>query len=274
MKITICSDLHLEFGEFSLADAPQADVLVLAGDIFIAFELTYLHNFSGATATGMERAKRYCNFINECCRLYKHVIFLMGNHEHYHGEFSSSAVIIQETFDYIDNFHFLENDLIKIDGTVFLGSTFWTNINDENPKTINTIYKGMKDYQRIMFEDDRGMRGFLPEDTIKEHRASLAFIKSTVRDYADQKIVIATHHAPSKQSSHPRRNSDDPLNAAYSSDLDSFILANPQIKCWIHGHTHQCHNYHIGETNILCNPRGYLGSEPMAMQFEWLVIDV
>ena len=35
MKITVCSDLHLELGEFKLIDAPEADVLVLAGDIFI-----------------------------------------------------------------------------------------------------------------------------------------------------------------------------------------------------------------------------------------------
>jgi hypothetical protein len=66
MKITFCSDLHLEFGEFSLVDAPEADVLVLAGDIFIAFELTYLNNLSGSTITGLERAKRYFNFISKC----------------------------------------------------------------------------------------------------------------------------------------------------------------------------------------------------------------
>lgn len=38
--------------------------------------------------------------------------------------------------------------------------------------------------------------------------------------------------------------------------------------------THKRHNYHIGKTNIICNPRGYLGVEPMAMQFEWSVVDV
>ena len=78
MKITICSDLHLEFGDFSLTDAPQADVLVLAGDIFIAFELTYLNNLSGSTISGLEHAKRYFNFITKCCCLYKHVIFFNG----------------------------------------------------------------------------------------------------------------------------------------------------------------------------------------------------
>jgi Icc-related predicted phosphoesterase len=273
MKITVCSDLHLELGDFSLIDAPEADVLVLAGDIFIAFELTYLNNFSGATITGLERARRYFDFITKCCRLYKHVIFLMGNHEHYHGEFNSTARIIKDTFD-LENFHFLENDLVEIDGTVFLGCSLWTNMNNEDPQTIDAIYEELNDYQRIMFDDGLGIRDFEPEDTIEEHRKSLTFLKKALHDYANQKVVVVTHHAPSKQSSHPRRNSDDVVNAAYSSDLNSFILAHPQIQYWIHGHTHKRHDYSIGETNIICNPRGYLGAEPAAMQFEWLVIEV
>ena len=67
MKITICSDLHLELGEFPLIDAPEADVLVLAGDIFIAFELTYLNNLSGSTITGLEHAKCYFKEKNRPC---------------------------------------------------------------------------------------------------------------------------------------------------------------------------------------------------------------
>jgi predicted NBD/HSP70 family sugar kinase len=29
------------------------------------------------------------------------------------------------------------------------------------------------------------------------------------------------------------------------------------IKCWVHGHTHSTHDYMIGNTRVLCNPRGY-----------------
>ena len=274
MKITICSDLHLEFGDFSLTDAPQADVLVLAGDIFIAFELTYLNNLSGSTISGLERAKRYFNFITKCCCLYKHVIFLMGNHEHYHGEFNSTAQIIKDTFDHIENFHFLENNVIEIDDTVFLGCTLWTNMDDEDPQTVEEIHKKLNDYQRITFDDEFGIRNFEPEDTIEEHRKSLTFLKKTVRDYPNQKVVVVTHHAPSKRSNHPKRDLSDLVNAAYSSDLDSFILAHPQIQYWIHGHTHKRYNYRVGETKIVCNPRGYLGIESLASKFQWLVVEV
>ena len=30
---------------------------------------------------------------------------------------------------------------------------------------------------------------------------------------------------------------------------------------WIHGHTHESFDYHIGKTRIVCNPRGYASIE-------------
>jgi Icc-related predicted phosphoesterase len=119
-----------------------------------------------------------------------------------------------------------------------------------------------------------GIRDFEPKDAIEEYRKSLTFLKNAVHDYANQNLIVVTHHVPSKLSTHPKMDFSDLLNGAYSSDLDSFIEAHPQIKFWIHGHTHKSHNYMISNTNIICNPRGYLGAEPMAIQFEWLVIEV
>ena len=39
MKIAICSDLHLEFGDLDLYNEENADVLILGGDIFVAEDL-------------------------------------------------------------------------------------------------------------------------------------------------------------------------------------------------------------------------------------------
>jgi len=47
------------------------------------------------------------------------------------------------------------------------------------------------------------------------------------------------------------------MNGAYHSDLSNIMLDNPQIKLWTHGHTHNCFDYVIGETRVVCNPRGY-----------------
>lgn len=74
MKITLRSDLHLDFGDFSLIDTPEADVMVLASDIFVASELQALM----AELTGIwneDRAKLYFDFITICFDLYENVIF-------------------------------------------------------------------------------------------------------------------------------------------------------------------------------------------------------
>lgn len=47
------------------------------------------------------------------------------------------------------------------------------------------------------------------------------------------------------------------MNGGYASDLSEFILDNPKIKLWTHGHMHQNHDYLIGTTRVVCNPKGY-----------------
>jgi hypothetical protein len=51
------------------------------------------------------------------------------------------------------------------------------------------------------------------------------------------------------------------MNGGYSSSLDEFIVDHPQIKLWTHGHTHELFDYMVGETRVVCNPRGYVGHE-------------
>jgi predicted phosphodiesterase len=65
MKIAVCSDLHLEFGDLDLQNDEAADVLILSGDIFIASELLYLSIrwlVIPVMNSVAERGKRYNNF--------------------------------------------------------------------------------------------------------------------------------------------------------------------------------------------------------------------
>jgi 3',5'-cyclic AMP phosphodiesterase CpdA len=39
MKIAVCSDLHLEFGDINLQNTDNADVLILGGDICVAADI-------------------------------------------------------------------------------------------------------------------------------------------------------------------------------------------------------------------------------------------
>ena len=66
---------------------------------------------------------------------------------------------------------------------------------------------------------------------------------------------MITHHAPSKRSI-PLEFQTDILSAAYASSLDAFVESSG-ARLWIHGHLHQAQDYFIGNTRVICNPRGY-----------------
>ena len=67
--------------------------------------------------------------------------------------------------------------------------------------------------------------------------------------------VIVTHHAPSLRSISPVFD-QDLLNAAFASALDEMVAAS-EVPLWVHGHTHHCVDYRIGNTRVVSNQRGY-----------------
>jgi hypothetical protein len=78
------------------------------------------------------------------------------------------------------------------------------------------------------------------------------------------RVIVVGHHSPSRQSTHPRYQTEFLMNGCYSSDLEAFILDHPEIRLWTHGHTHEDFDYMIGTTRVVCNPRGYVGYEARA----------
>lgn len=272
MKIAIGSDLHLEFSDLDFANDEAADVLVLSGDIFIAAELTDVNsaidNFSS------ERGLRYVNFINRCCERFKHVIMVMGNHEHYHGDFALSANLIRGTFGDLHNFHLLDKEWLIINGVLFFGGSLWTDLNNENPLTINYVQHHMNDYQHIKNTGPLAGGYFLPEDSVEDHYAFRRALDTVLELHPTVPVVVCGHHAPSKASTHPRYKTEYHMNGAYSTDLDNWILDRRQIKLWTHGHTHEDFDYMIGTTRVVCNPRGYDGYESRADEFKLKYVEL
>ena len=66
---------------------------------------------------------------------------------------------------------------------------------------------------------------------------------------------MITHHAPSRQSIHPRY-ADSLLNACFVSDAEH-LVSGERAQLWIHGHTHDSFDYVVHGTRVVCNPRGY-----------------
>jgi hypothetical protein len=115
---------------------------------------------------------------------------------------------------------------------------------------------------------------FSPQDAFDDHKKMLAYLKVMLEGKHSTKFVVVGHHAPSKLSTHPRYKNEEIMNGGYSSDLSAFILDNPQIKLWTHGHTHEDFDYMIGSTRIICNPRGYDKYEDRADNFTLKYVDV
>jgi hypothetical protein len=133
-------------------------------------------------------------------------------------------------------------------------------MNKGDPLTLHAVRDMMSDF-RVILKEKEGYTRLKPHDTVMRHKQMLDYIKSVVAERGDEKFVVVGHHSPSFQSVHEQYRTEYLMNGAYHSDLSEFILDRPQVKLWTHGHTHHPFDYMIGETRVVCNPRGYDGYE-------------
>ena len=282
MKIAICSDLHLEFGDIDLTNDEKADILVLSGDIMISQELhdhpepEVPHSPEILKLLGSRQltAQRYRGFLNRVSNEFPHVILIAGNHEFYHGKFYAGLEYLKEECSKYSNIYFLEDATKTIDDVTFIGCTLWTDMNKGDPITLHAIRDMMTDFT-IIRNDKQGYTKLRPAHTTERHHRSLQFIRVALQNCGDDsKVVIVGHHAPSSKSVAPQYVREVLMNGGYYSDLSDFILDHPQIKLWTHGHTHHEFDYMIGDTRIICNPRGYAGYEARADDFKLKYVEV
>jgi Icc-related predicted phosphoesterase len=299
MKIAVCSDLHLEFGDLDLHNDEGADVLVLGGDILVAADCKNFgyvdEQIMVATPSMLARGERYYNFIKRCSERFPQVILIMGNHEHYHGDFAESENVIRTLVGEFSNVQFLNKEWRIINGVLFFGGTLWTDMNGEDPRTMSEMsycmndYRGvdnsakMVPYKSITYDENRQERNwthkerpaqFQPQDSVDDHKEFLKKLDEVLTLHPNMTTVVCGHHVPRKASTHPRYKKEVIMNGAYSTNLDNFILDRRQIKLWTHGHTHEDFDYMIGTTRVVCNPRGYDGYEERADNFKLKYVEI
>ena len=97
MKIALASDLHIEFGTLELHNTEAADVLVLAGDICVARDIELMNNNFYSQRV---RAERYLAFFEQVSKEFPKVVYVMGNHEHYHGDFAYTYGILKRATEH------------------------------------------------------------------------------------------------------------------------------------------------------------------------------
>lgn len=290
MKIALASDVHLEFGPLEITNTEAADILLLAGDICVAQHFKAQDKF----------IKRYMEFFAQCSAEFPQVIYILGNHEHYNGDFAYTKTILADAVKEFTNIHVLNNETYELGDITFIGTTLWTNMNEEDSLTLYHMKSMMNDFRCIknsdrpmyrtvpLYDDgeynvDRKVIGhkqkaepsrFSPEDAVAEHRKALDYINAVISGKDQDRFVVVGHHCPSHRSVHEKYRGDTIMNGGFASQLDDYIAYRPQIKLWVHGHTHEDFDYMIDSCRVACNPRGYVGHENRADSFKLKYIDL
>lgn len=274
MRINVVSDLHLEFSDLEL---PGGEVLILSGDICEVkqinadYDVNNIMNKGGPSTGNFKRSDRYTRFFHEECGKYEKVFYVVGNHEHYGYKLHKTIPHLKSVLP--NNVVVLEKEQFEYKGVLFIGGTLWTDMNNFDSLTLYHMKGMMNDYKQItMFDEVRDVYHRLtPDKTVSEHVKTKQLFKLFLEENRAGKklpVVVLTHHAPSKLSTHPYYANDTIMNGAYSSDLSEFILDNPEIQVWTHGHTHHTFDYMINNTRVMANPRGYKNYEERAEEFD------
>lgn len=243
MKIGIASDLHIdsEFPGQEFFDW-RGDVLLLAGDI--------------ANGPNAHDAPFWDSVVQMADKVY----MVTGNHEYYRTKLDTADQALESFLTSYPNVTLLQNGAVDLDDNhVLFGSTFWTNF-DNNPQSEMEALGGMRDFQVIRTgEPDRPI---YPSDLVRANAHAKIVLHETIKSHKDKNIICMTHHAPSTRSIAPRFQLAGPINFAFVNRLDDYIEFQPNLKFWIHGHTHDTFDYSIAQCRVIANPKGYRGERP------------
>jgi predicted phosphohydrolase len=237
MLFQFCSDLHIEFQQnkdFLKKNplVPKAEVLLLAGDIGLFYEI-----------------QKYKDFFSWISDNFRQTYWVPGNHEYYNYEMTAK----QESFsERITDNLILTNNTVFYEGDVkIIASTLWSKIGDRNH---GMIEYNMNDFRVIRY---RGWQ--LTASIFNElHKNCLNFVTSElVKSDQTTKSIVLTHHIPTFLN-YPERFKNDILNDAFAVELFDLIEKHgPDV--WVYGHHHQnIKDFHIGKTLLVNNQLGYV----------------
>lgn len=225
--LQIMSDIHLEFFRWASdrfidnLDPTGVDILVLAGDIDVGPWLEpSLRAFSAR---------------------WPQVVFVPGNHEYYQSSPDEVRQVMNTLRKEVPNLTWLDNRTAVVDGVRFAGGTLWfpkpTGATWASRRSMND-YNVIKDFEPWVYDENQRCEVLL-------------------RAKAKDTHVVVTHHIPTRHGIAPFY-AQDPLNHYFCHDLTDLIeKAKPPL--WIFGHTHTAMDFQVGDTRLICNPKGYPG---------------
>lgn len=254
MRIALYSDLHLDhdaaadaafLNELQQDDSnPDSDVAVIAGDLY-----------------SVASPKLTTDFIQIMLDRYPHVLFVPGNHDYW---LANPENFVKQLHDEVNNrfddvtgqrVHLAtEPRYFQIGGQRFLAGTLWYPEPGPRQQQQFIDMRQTKVYRNWFFEQ------FQEFMDVYRHSSDLS------------DTVVVTHHLPAPEST-PTQFKGSPYNHFFCTDLTKDILEKTP-KAWLHGHTHDACDYMVGQTRVVCNPRGYPHEYKTRAKYEPKLIEV
>ena len=210
---------------------------------------------AGDVSDDGEFSARWCGELRR--RTGKPVLFVPGNHEYYGARMPRRLQAMHRACQQ-EGVVLLHNRMVTLGGVHFAGATPWTDFHAAGaamqPIAMRAARNSIADFSVTFFKEQGRVRLLEPWDTVRLHQRALRTLEVAAKLSWHHPVVVVTHHAPALQSIHPRY-AGNLLNAAYASDLER-LIGNSNIRLWVHGHMHNSVDYTLGETRVVCNPRG------------------
>ena len=264
MNIQLMSDLHLEVHpQFVPEPAPDADLLVLAGDIG-----SYQNDSQVAGDNfGLERFSP----LPQWGGWPTPVVFVPGNHEYDMQDFDAAHDRLRRTCDRL-GLLWLERETLVLDGVRFVGTTLWSNFDaladhEQCTDLTRRLRLRQKAFRAANFYlaktgTTRAGTPWLAEPMREQALACMAWLEDALARPFDGATVAITHFAPSLRSADPRYGLA-PGTAGFCNALDHLL---PRATLWLHGHLHAPSDYTVQgqqadgtpwQCRVVANPLGY-----------------
>lgn len=234
MRIALLSDMHLSVNAIPFP-AVDADIVVLAGDI--------------------ARPAKAIDWARACP---VPLVYVAGNHEFYGSD-------LVTTYEHLSSLaqgtriHVLERSEYVHDGVRFLGCTLWSDHRlldspEDRAQGIDLATRLIRDFSHIKIAPDFPDL-FTPAISQLVFLQTVAWLEDCFSRDSSMPTVVVSHFAPTRSSISPAF-AGSPINSSFVSDLEARIK-DWQPALWLHGHTHGSFDYRVGNTRVVCNPRGY-----------------
>ncbi len=239
MRLQLLSDLHLETEDFRPEPAPDAELLVLAGDIDSRWAALPLF-----------------------ARWPVPVLFVAGNHEFDRRELDDAWPALRALCESCGITLLEKQSLVRTSRSGlrvrFVATTRWCDFDGLGKAERPRAERAAGYFVKVM-QSTRHGQVFDPAAVRDEALLCKVWLTETLQQPQAgwDRTVVVTHYAPSLRSADPRYGLQ-PGTASFCNADDELL---PLADVWLHGHLHCRHDYWVehaaGSTRVVCNARGH-----------------